>query len=148
MLIVLCGIPGSGKTTLSNRIAEFYNASIYHYDEWRYNMKYQSLEAVRNKMYANIHLDLSHEIDVVVDDLHLKKEDRLKLLLSIKDIQCNKILIILNTPIDICILRNHNREARILDSLIYFSEKQFEIPALNEGWDSIIYYEGECDNDT
>lgn len=37
-------------------------------------------------MYTNIHLDLSHEIDVVVDDLHLKKEDRLKLLLSIKDI--------------------------------------------------------------
>jgi broad-specificity NMP kinase len=40
MLIVLCGIPGSGKTTLSNRIAAFYNASVYHYDEWRYDMKY------------------------------------------------------------------------------------------------------------
>lgn len=97
-------------------------------------------------MYTNIHLDLLHGIDVIVDDLHLEKKDRLKLLSNMDDIPCNKILIILNTPIDICILRNHNRETRILDSFIYAAEKKFETPALNEGWDSIIYYEGECDN--
>ena len=31
--IALCGIPGSGKSTLSKKLTQTYNAKLYSYDE-------------------------------------------------------------------------------------------------------------------
>ena len=143
MLIVLCGLPGAGKTTLSNKMAELYNAQIYHYDNWRPDLKRQSRILARNKMYSDIRSDLLHGIDVIIDDLHLRGKDRLKLLSFVSDIPCDKILIVVDTPTDVCIFRNRHRKNRISDNFIYIAEKQFENPTLNEGWDSVIYYKGE-----
>lgn len=143
MLIVLCGYPGSGKTTLSNQLAELYSACVYHYDEWHCDLKRLGGDKARNQMYLDIRNDLLNGIDVVVDDLNLHKYSRLKLLSHMRDVQCDKFLIVLKTPVDVCIIRNRQRDMKLPDSSIYAAEKQFENPALDEGWDSIIYYEGE-----
>lgn len=47
-LYVLCGLPGSGKTTFSQKLKEKYNAKLYCYDEFikKYNSSLNS-----NKMH-------------------------------------------------------------------------------------------------
>lgn len=143
MLIVLCGLPGSGKTTLSKKLAELYEASIYHYDEMPRSLKRQGGGRARNQMHYDMRSDLLQDIDVVIDDLNLRRDDRINLLLKIRDIICDKILVVCETPLDVCITRNRSRERTLPDDIIKFANKQFQIPALDEGWDFIIYYEGE-----
>lgn len=94
-------------------------------------------------MHYDMRSDLLQDIDVVIDDLNLRRDDRINLLLKIRDIICDKILVVCETPLDVCITRNRSRERTLPDDIIKFANKQFQIPALDEGWDFIIYYEGE-----
>lgn len=128
-IYVLCGLPASGKTTLSHKLAEEHNAELYCYDHIKPN---------RTKMFEQIKEALKTH-DVVVDDLFLVKAWRKELLNYLRDVDCEKKLIVLETPIETCIERNKEREHRLGDEFIYHLQRRYQQPTLDEGWNDIQY---------
>ena len=140
MLLILCGIPGSGKTTYARKLAEETGAILYCYDELPDAFSPSRQQAVRESMWTAIVEDLRCGQDVICDDLHITMEKRKKILQMVSGINCKKKLIVVDTPLQICLQRNSERERRLPDVAIRFYMKKFESPTLNEGWDEIIYY--------
>lgn len=138
MLTVLCGIPGSGKTTLSAQLAEQHNAKLYCFDSLPHAHHPKYAESVRCQMWADIAEDLRNGYSVVVDDLHTKLKWRQGLLSTVKETDCKKILVVMDTPLEECLRRNANRENRLPAFVVESVHESFELPTLTEGWDEIV----------
>lgn len=138
---ILCGLPASGKTTLSTQLANEHNAKLYHYDEFKKGCKPQESKQTHQRLYNQIKQDLLQGNDVVLDDLHLALEWRKSLLSALQDIPCKKILIVMITPLEECVRRNAQRQgqARLPDFVIYHLNQRYQPPSLEEGWDDIQY---------
>lgn len=137
MLIVLCGIAGSGKTTLSKQIADKLNAKLYCYDDLPNCHNPVKYDAVHKQMYDAISDDLRNGYDVVCDDLHIEKFRRNDILSAI-DISCKKVIIVMKTPLEECLRRNANRPQKLPEIFIRHLHKKFQYPELDEGWDEIV----------
>jgi len=92
-------------------------------------------------MWSNILQDLILGKTVVLDDLHINLEMRKNMLESIAEVNCKKIIIVMQTPYETCIKRNAERERRLPDIVIRSYMARFEEPTLDEGWDEIIIHE-------
>lgn len=140
MLIAFCGLPASGKTTLSTKFANDINAKIYHYDEFKGGLNLKDGKQTHRRLYSLIVQDLLSRQDVVIDDLHTRIEWRQSLLEAIKDIPCKKILIVMTTPLEECIARNTERNNGLPNSVIYHLNARYQPPSIDEGWDDIWYF--------
>lgn len=131
-LIVLCGIPGSGKTTLSKQLVEDYNAVRHSFDELRLSK--------RRDLFPYIKHSLENNKNVVADAPHTDKKTRLELLESIKDIDCKRTLVFMDTPFEECVRRNAQRPRPLPYMILQSFNRSLERPTLDEGWDEIILY--------
>ena len=139
-IYILCGIPASGKSTLSHELSTQHNAKLYFYDNLPNAHNPRLKDAVHAQMWASIAEDLRNGYDVVCDDLHTKREWRENILSALADVECRKILVVMTTPLDECLKRNANRAARLPDFVLHDLYEKYESPTLNEGWDEILYY--------
>jgi tRNA uridine 5-carbamoylmethylation protein Kti12 len=131
-LIVLCGIPGSGKSTISKQLAEEHNATCHSFDELRLLRRSDFIPYIKDSLESNN--------NVVADAPHTDKKTRLELLNAIKHVDCKRILVFMNTPFDECVRRNAQRKNPLPFFILKSFEKELEIPTLDEGWDEILYY--------
>ena len=129
-LILFCGSPGSGKTTLSKKIADEQNAIRLSFDEMRC---FQHKELIPRAVEA-----LRNDKNVVVDSVYTRAEWRKAILEATKNIDCKHILIYMNTPLEECICRNANRTHSLPEFMVIGIYNSFEMPNLDEGWDEII----------
>lgn len=139
-LYILCGIPGTGKSTLSIQLAQQHNAKLHCYDALPNAHNPRLKDEVRVQMWSIIAEDLHNGYNVVCDDLHTKREWRQDLLNALSDVECKKILVVMTTPLEECLIRNANRTARLPDFVLYDLYEKYEPPTLDEGWDEILYY--------
>jgi tRNA uridine 5-carbamoylmethylation protein Kti12 len=138
--IVLCGIPGSGKTTLSKKLVQTYTAQLYSYDQIRSENKLKSSHEIRTQILSSIANDLQNNFNVILDDSNILMNSRIEVLEAIKGCKCNKVLIVLTTPLNKCLYRNANRKNRLPDWVIEHMRRKYQPPSLEEGWDEILYY--------
>ena len=138
-LYVLCGIPGSGKTTHSIQLAEQTGAQLFSFDEYPGACHPRKTKQAKQQMYDDVRRALNAGCDVVVDDLHTKKEWRVNLLSTLQGIECHKILVVMTTPLDEGLSRNRQRERRLPDFVVKSLAEGYENPDLVEGWDEIVY---------
>ena len=137
---VMCGIQGSGKTTFAEELAAKNDIILYNYDiiaktNWRSRLIYIIYEQIKQDLYTNK--------SVIYDDMNLIIKNRKNLLSYFKDVNCKKIIHVMNTPLDICLERHHKRangNACLPDYYIELCSKNYEPPTLEEGWDEIIYH--------
>lgn len=129
-LYLLCGAPGSGKTTQSNQMAEQYNAELVSFDE-RHCLRHTD-------MILPIVEALTDGKNVIADSVFTHINQRITVLDAMKDIPCRKILVYMDTPLDECLRRNANRKCRLPDFVVESFYQSFEKPTLSEGWDEII----------
>lgn len=132
MLFIFCGSPASGKTSLSKKISEEQKATRYSFDEMHC---FQHKELVS----PIIHSLLMGE-NVVVDALFTRIIQRKMILEATKNINCEKILIFMDTPLEECIRRNTQRPNPLPEFMIRDIYNSIEIPTLDEGWDDIWYF--------
>lgn len=139
-LYVLCGLPGSGKTTYSKKLAENTESKLYSFDEYSGANKPSESRQVKQQMYQDIYNDLNAGCNVILDDLHTQKIWREDIISIVKDIPCQKILVVITTPFEECLARNSKRQGigRLPDFVIKILNQKYEVPTLNEGWDEII----------
>lgn len=74
---VMCGLPGSGKTTLSQELTKEYDAVLYCYDEMP---KAYRVNETHKMLFYKILKDLKSNKTVIYDDLNITKKEREKLL--------------------------------------------------------------------
>lgn len=139
-LHIMCGIQGSGKTTFAKELSAKNNIILYNYDviaktNWRPKLIHFICEQIKQDLCANK--------SAVYDDMNLIIKNRELLLSYFKDINCKKIIHVMNTPLEICLQRHHKRAAGhacLPDCYIELCSKKYEPPTLDEGWDEIIYH--------
>lgn len=122
-MILICGIPNSGKTTYSQRFD-----NVVHMDE------------VASKGRASSRLceivSASTE-DVCVEGVFISRQQRKQLVDSCN--HKNNVCIWLDTPLDECILReNRGRSPNLMANC----HACMQPPTLDEGWDEIIIIRG------
>ncbi len=131
-LIVFCGIPASGKTTLSKQIAKEHNAIRYSFDKMRCLQHKELIPYIKQS--------LKDGNNTVVDSTYTLKRARTDLLDAIKDIDCKRTLIFMNTPLDECIHRNTQRKHPVPQHLVEVISSSMQPPSIDEGWDEILYF--------
>lgn len=144
-LYILCGLPGSGKSTwASTYISKHFGEDIRYIsrDEIRFSMlkdgeDYFSHENdVCTKFVKTIANTLLDGFDVIADATHLNKKSRKKLTNMIDIIfnEYNIIYIIFKTPLEICIERNSSRCGRacVPEKTIREMMINLSFPHLNE----------------
>lgn len=137
-LFAISGIPGSGKTTLANKLAEQYNAQICSYDNLpNANTKEGMDGSVKQAWIQEIREVLQSGKSVICDRLNLTVTDRNELLSSVADIPCEKVLYMKIVPLETCLRRNREREARLPDFVVEQAAQKMEAPTKGEGWDEI-----------
>ena len=138
-IYVFSGTPGSGKTTLSTKFSSEYNINLYQYDELN-RQKSVKLGPPRPRLHSLIKESLKNNQDVIVDDLYETKESRIKLISELSDIECEKILVVIQAPLEVCIERDKNRKSHNLgERTIRQYYNRYQPPSLDEGWDDIIF---------
>lgn len=135
----MCGIPASGKTTLSKQLKKENNAVLHCFDDLEGSHSFSKYLQVRANMWDEIIKELLSGNNVICDDTHHKKQWRINLLNTINT-PCKKVLVVMTTPLEECLKRNINREARLPNFILHDIYNNFEVPTLDEGWDEIIYY--------
>lgn len=149
-LFVLCGLPGSGKSTYASKTFNTSNDIIISRDKIRFSLlkdndEYFSKEdEVYNKFINDINFYLSEKSNkknIIVDQTNLNLCARYRLLhkLNLKNVN-NLIAIYFDIPLDVCIQRNNQRTGRALvpENVIRDMSKKLVVPDESEGFNSIL----------
>lgn len=133
-------MPASGKTTLSKKFSSIYHANLYSYDEIRKDMFFIKQSEI--KMMNLVKEALLNNNNVIIDNVYITRESRMKLISELSDIQCEKVLVVVQAPIEVCIERDKNRKSHNLgETIIRNHYNRYQPPSLDEGWDDIIFIE-------
>jgi len=79
-VIVLCGLPGSGKTTFARKVERERGAVRFSTDEWMADLGFDYFDQVRDRLQAR--LDrlwrqlVEHQVSVILEDGSWKRAER------------------------------------------------------------------------
>lgn len=121
-------------------MAEQHSAALHSFDDMPGAFSPTRCSAVRAQMWADVAEDLRAGRPVVCDDLHTRLKWRAGLLQAVEGINCERILVVMTTPLAECLRRNACRERRLPDFVLQSIAERYEPPSLAEGWTKIIYY--------
>lgn len=137
-LYVLCGLPGSGKTTLAYQLAQQHDAIVRSIDDIPGSWGNPDIAGTFRKQWMqNIKADLQNGKSVVCDSLALDSVSRKWILKQVSDFDCKKILVVKVVPVDECVRRNAGRIRKVPEDQIRRTAGLLEPPTDAEGWDEI-----------
>lgn len=146
--IMLCGLPGSGKSHWAETHKEELNVVIHSSDSIRAefgDVNDQSKnELVFKILHQRIKDDLRAGKNVIYDATNLSRKRRIHFLQNeLRDIPCEKICVLFATPFEICSTNNFTRDRQVPEEVLYRMYKNFETPWYSEGWDDIqiVWYD-------
>ena len=147
--IMLCGLPASGKSTYAKEIAKQENANIHSSDNMRRILfgdenANDKNEEVFSMLHKQIKLDLIDNKNVVYDATNINYKRRKAFIEELKNIECEKICILMATPYEKCLEQNKLRDRQVPEDVIKNMYLNFYIPQYYEGWDE-IKIEYNCD---
>lgn len=144
-IIVTMGIPGSGKSTVVKQVAATYSAVVICPDDIREELTGSAADQSRNKQVFDLaHSRLADALRgdgiVVFDATNVKRFARQNLLDISEKSGATTALLVMDTPFDLCMERNKNRDRVVPDDAMHRMHKEF-MTALNEihnePWDNI-----------
>lgn len=136
ILYVLCGIQASGKTTLAKELQKD-GFVRYSFDELDGARNTEIADALIQEMHNDAIKDVTTGHNVVLDADYTRKWQRRVILNKLNGIDCEKILLVLQTPYKECLRRNAQRKEPVPEEVIQWRKYLYEMPELSEGWDEI-----------
>lgn len=141
-LVMLVGLPGSGKSTYARTLEKYY--SIHSSDALREEMfgdanenSKESNAQLFNELHKRIKEDLKNGKDVIYDATNLNRKRRIGFLQDLTNIPCHKSCVLVVAPYYVCLLNNQKRERKVPDYVIKRMYMNFQPPHRTEGWDDI-----------
>lgn len=148
-LILMMGVPASGKSEFAKRIQPWIkNSVIISRDEVRLIMMtdgdryFKNEKKVFAKFCRQINEALAANKNVIVDATHINRASRKKLLSKIdSDLYSRVDIFVMQTPLAQCILNNDKREglAKVPQKAIKDMWRRRTTPILEEGFNNIYY---------
>lgn len=139
---MLVGLPGSGKSTMAQQLAEKYNANIHSSDALREELtgdinNQENNELVFRVLHQRVKDDLRNGKSCIYDACNISYKSRMAFLQELKNIQCEKICALMATPYEVCLRNNVKRERCVPERVIKRMYMNFHIPWYIEGWNDI-----------
>jgi O-phosphoseryl-tRNA(Sec) kinase len=143
-LLILCGLPASGKTTLAHAIKEAlcFDVDIVASDDWRDAQYYTDWRPekegiVRRASLARIDELVKHGKSVIYDDTNYYTSMRHELFEIAIENRCGFVIIHVTTPVTTALQWNKERpDTRIPDSVIEDIFERFDNPGRRYLWDN------------
>ena len=140
-LIVLVGLPASGKSTWARENEPLLDAVIISSDKWRKdNFGEEEIQGNNHDIFESLHKQTRTQLElgnnVIFDATNLSYKHRIALLNKMPK-NTFKECVLFATDFDICIVQNNNRERSIPKHVMERYYKSITIPQYNEGWDDI-----------
>lgn len=151
-MIMMCGLPGSGKSYYAQKLSEKYNANIHSSDSIREELlgDINSQDAngvVFTTLHNRIKEDLRNSKNCIYDATNISYKRRKAFLQELKNIPCEKICVVMATPYEQCLKNNSARDRRVPEYVIEKMYMNFYTPWYIEGWNDIrIEYAPESEN--
>ena len=141
-LFVMTGIPGSGKSYHSKKIAERENAKIYSSDLFRAHLKMDASNDLQNDtlfdmMYAAIRRELDQGQDIVLDATNTYAKYRRKIFRAVEGSNAELICVLVMRRLENCLEANRQRKNPIREEVILNMYRDYDLPYYNEPWDRI-----------
>ena len=150
-LFMMVGIPASGKSYVSEKIAKRENAVIYSSDIVRQKLSMDPSSDLQNIrlfdiMYDMIRQELANGNNVVLDSTNTYRKYRKPFLQSLtKDTEVTGVLLM--RQIENCLKANSERINSIDESVIRMMYEEYDIPLYEDGYDRFeIIYPDEDEN--
>jgi len=145
-ILVLCGLPASGKSTLANAIREELNfeVDIVRTDEWRTEAYYtdwkpEKEEPVRKAALTRVIQLVEQGKNVIHDDTNYYTSMRHELFKVSIENKCAFAVLHISTPIETSLKWNEERSGyKIPDSVIEKINERFDLPGRRYLWDDAI----------
>lgn len=146
LFIMLCGIPGAGKSYVASEIAKLLMVEVHSSDKIREEI-YGNAECQdhNDKVFRILHKRVRENLingqSVIYDATNIKSKRRAAFLREISRIPCKKICFAIVSPYAKCLELNIARECHVPEEVMRRMYTNWETPAMHEGWDAIhIFY--------
>jgi len=142
-LIVLCGLPASGKSTLSQDLKKKYNAIVLSSDELRSELLGDANRQDQNtnvfeEMNKRAKQYLESGTNVIYDATNINRKRRIHLIEN--ELKADEYHIYyVNTPMSKCVCNDMVRERKVGFEPIDRMYKNLHIPTVLEGWNKVIF---------
>jgi predicted kinase len=148
-LFMLIGLPGSGKSTVADKIyAEdqdgYVRKPIIHSSDSLREEMFGSVdtqdrnEELFRELHKRIKDDLKNGKNVIYDATNINKKIRVAFLNELKKIPTYKQCICVMTPYDVCVKYNNERERNVPEHVIKKMYMNWNPPDYGEGFDAIL----------
>ncbi|HEY9061570.1 MAG TPA: AAA family ATPase [Pseudobacteroides sp.] len=152
-LVMMAGLPGSGKSTVAKKLAAAENAVLHSSDDLREEMfgdanKQEMSDLLFKELNKRIIGDLMKGNSVVYDATNLSYKKR-KEFLDKLNLDCFKECVLVAAPYETCLTRNGRRNRKVPEDVIEKMYRSLFIPQYYEGWDriNIVYRDARDNND-
>ena len=133
---MMCGLPGSGKSTQAKKMAKKLNASIFSSDAIR-KEKYgdEAIQGNPNKIFSElisyIKIGLYAGRDVILDATNISYKKRMSFLRNLSNMKrpIRKVCVLMATPYEMCCARNASRERIVPEEVMNRMYHSFFVPA-------------------
>ena len=141
LLIIMVGLPGSGKSTKAKELAKAYDCEILSSDNIRQELLGSESDQSQNDkvfrlLYQRMNQLLSEGKSVIIDATNTTMKAR-KRILSECRVDCTKEAYLMVPHIKDCIERDFLRDRSVGEEVIYKFERSFQCPQYFEGFDII-----------
>ena len=136
---MLVGLPASGKSSESDRLGDvIVRSSDYLRDKLCGDINdMKNNGAVFTILQSLVRADLYHGKDAVYDATNLKASYRVVFLDTLRLLNCKKVCVFVDTPFEVCVKRNEERERTVPKEAMERMKRFLEPPTFAEGWDEI-----------
>ena len=142
-MILMCGLSGSGKSTISKELSLKYNAVILSTDAIRKEIHgnpecQDNPEKVFGILRYRIRKNLKNDRNIIVDATNLTVKDRRSIIHYASNYEKTLICYVANKPYEQCLIDNVNREHPVPEYVLKEQNKKFCMPTYEEGFDEIV----------
>jgi len=122
-LVVMVGVPGSGKTTLAKKLVEkgfhYLNADSIRLELYGNEAEQGDKEQVFSLFFQRLEIALEQGLDIVIDNTNINMRQRRPIIERAQRFSYNDVqLWLLDVPLDVCLQRNASRQRIVPDDIV------------------------------